>query len=97
VKSIGDERLQKVPTDLDLKPYRDYHDYELMQRMEAHIEQTPGLGARLKAELKSYASAFREEHEVERRQAARKRTTAVSKPAAKSAARKMAKKAPRAG
>ena len=97
VKAIGDERLQKVPTDLDLKPYRDYHDYELMQRMEAHIEQTPGLGAKLKAELKSYASAFREEHEVERRQAARKRTTAVSKPAAKSAARKTAKKAPRAG
>ena len=97
VKAIGDERLQKVPSDLDLKPYRDYHDYELMQRMEAHIEQTPGLGAKLKAELKSYASAFREEHEVERRQAARKRTTAVSKPAAKTAARKTAKKAPRAG
>ena len=33
VKTIGDERLEKVPGDLDLKPYRDEHDYELMRRM----------------------------------------------------------------
>jgi hypothetical protein len=33
VKRIGDERLKKVPPDLDLKPYRDEHDFELMQRM----------------------------------------------------------------
>jgi hypothetical protein len=33
VKKIGDERLTKVPGDLDLKPYRDEHDFELMQRM----------------------------------------------------------------
>jgi hypothetical protein len=33
VKYIGDERLTKVPADLDLKPYRDEHDYELVQRM----------------------------------------------------------------
>jgi hypothetical protein len=33
VKHIGDERLEKVPADLDLKPYRDEHDYELVQRM----------------------------------------------------------------
>ena len=33
VKTIGDERLTKVPADLDLKPYRDEHDYELVQRM----------------------------------------------------------------
>src|SRR5215469_16853152 len=33
VKSIGDERLTKVPADLDLKPYRDEHDYDLVQRM----------------------------------------------------------------
>ena len=29
----GDERLTKVPADLDLKPYRDEHDYDLVQRM----------------------------------------------------------------
>ena len=33
VKHIGDERLQKVPADLDLKPYRDEHDYDLVERM----------------------------------------------------------------
>ncbi len=104
VKSVGDEHLQKVPADLDLKPYRDYHDYDLMQRMEQHLERTPGLGAKLKAELKSYAAAFREEHAVERRRAARgaeagKRAAAVpkqaaaKKPAAKTAARKPAAKA----
>src|SRR5437762_3066877 len=39
VKRIGDERLVKVPTDLDLKPYRDEHDYELVQRMLASIKR----------------------------------------------------------
>src|SRR3954464_8514469 len=33
VKAIGDERLKKGPADLALKPYRDEHDYELVQRM----------------------------------------------------------------
>jgi hypothetical protein len=33
VKRIGDERLTKVPKDLDLKPYLDEHDDELLQRM----------------------------------------------------------------
>jgi len=106
VKSVGDERLQKVPADLDLKPYRDYHDYDLMQRMEQHLDQAPGLGAKLKAELRSYAAAFREEHEVERRRAERgagtgkraaaaSKKNAVKKPVAKTAARKPVAKASR--
>jgi hypothetical protein len=33
VKTIGDERLTKVPKDLDLKPYRDEHDDDLLMRM----------------------------------------------------------------
>jgi len=33
VKRIGDERLTKVPKDLDLKPYRDEHDRDLLRRM----------------------------------------------------------------
>jgi hypothetical protein len=33
VKEIGDERLTKVPADLDLKPYRDEHDDDLLKRM----------------------------------------------------------------
>ncbi|MBN8922397.1 MAG: hypothetical protein BGP10_12170 [Rhodanobacter sp. 68-29] len=104
VKSIGDERLQKVPADLDLKPYRDYHDYDLLQRMEQHIQRTPGLGAKLAGELKSYAAAFREQHELEHRHAthdaaARKRAAkapaAKKKPAAKKTARASVAKAAR--
>jgi hypothetical protein len=33
VKRIGDERLTRVPDDLDTKPYRDEHDDDLLQRM----------------------------------------------------------------
>ena len=39
VKRIGDERLTKVPTDLDLKPYRDEHDLDLLQRMAKSVEK----------------------------------------------------------
>jgi hypothetical protein len=39
VKYIGDERLTKVPADLDLKPYRDEHDTELLERMARAIER----------------------------------------------------------
>lgn len=37
VKEIGDERLSKVPADLDTKPYRDEHDMELLHRMMAAV------------------------------------------------------------
>src|SRR6202162_6718372 len=37
VKTIGDERLTKVPHDLDEKPYRDEHDTHLLARMNAAI------------------------------------------------------------
>ena len=39
VKRIGDERLTKVPADLDLKPYRDEHDADLVKRMLSCIER----------------------------------------------------------
>jgi hypothetical protein len=45
VKTIGDERLTKVPADLDTKPYRDEHDMDLLQRMLksiAHGQVPPG-------------------------------------------------------
>lgn len=42
IKTIDDERLQKVPADLDLKPYRDEHDMDLLQRMLA-CEKEEGL------------------------------------------------------
>jgi len=48
VKRIGDERLKKVPPDLDLKPYRDEHDFDLLARMQAAIDRgktPPGVDA----------------------------------------------------
>jgi hypothetical protein len=61
VKKMGDERLTKVPADLDTKPYRDEHDYDLLRRMEA------GIGSRkiprsLKVTEVRHAIADLEEH-----------------------------------
>jgi hypothetical protein len=39
VKRAGDERLSKVPADLDTKPYRDEHDLDLLRRMEGAVER----------------------------------------------------------
>lgn len=82
VKSIGDERLSKIPADLDLKPYRDYHDYALMESMRAAIDagRLPRASAKLRAELADYGAAFRAERRLERAQA--KRTDAKKKRAA---------------
>src|SRR5215468_9344181 len=42
VKSLGHERLTKVPADLDLKPYRDEHDDALVKRMLDSINRGAG-------------------------------------------------------
>ena len=59
VKRIGDERLSKVPADLDLKPYRDEHDFDLLRRMQAAIGQgktPPGIdSARISRALTRHA------------------------------------------
>ncbi|GAB2567377.1 hypothetical protein ISP15_09015 [Dyella jejuensis] len=87
VKTIGDERLCKVPADLDLKPYRDYHDYDLLRQMEQHLERGAGATARQKTELKNYAAAFREQlrvqhrHELHSDDAGRRRKPAAKKSA----------------
>jgi hypothetical protein len=39
VKRAGDERLSKVPADLDTKPYRDEHDIDLLRRMMQAVER----------------------------------------------------------
>jgi len=39
VKCIGDERLRKIPNDLDTKPYRDEHDKDLLRRMLDCLEK----------------------------------------------------------
>lgn len=41
VKRIGDERVSKVPRDLDLKPYHDEHDDKLLRRMAAALDKGP--------------------------------------------------------
>ena len=40
VKRAGDEKLSKVPRDLDLKPYRDEQDDELLLRMAAGLDHS---------------------------------------------------------
>ncbi|MBO0759400.1 MAG: hypothetical protein J2P54_26475, partial [Bradyrhizobiaceae bacterium] len=39
VKKIGDERLTRIPDDLDLKPYRDEHDNDLLKRMAVAVDR----------------------------------------------------------
>jgi hypothetical protein len=41
VKRDGNEQLTNVPADLDTKPYRDEHDFELLRRMIAATERGP--------------------------------------------------------
>jgi hypothetical protein len=91
VKAIGDERLSKVPADLDLKPYRDYHDYDLLRQMEQHLERGAGFAGKQKKELKSYAEAFREELRAQHRHELHSHGGEQRKPAAKKAAAKKAK------
>lgn len=61
VKHIGDERLTRVPEDLDLKPYRDEHDFDLIERMRKALSRR-GLRkdedvATLRRAVEQYAAA----------------------------------------
>jgi hypothetical protein len=51
VKRMDDERLTKVPADLDLKPYRDEHDTDLLERMAKSVEKGSHPDGVNKAEL----------------------------------------------
>ncbi len=80
VKTIGDERLTKVPKDLDLKPYRDEHDDDLLRRMLASVKagKAPkGLHARDLAEAIQQIRRRVRRHDTPgaRRAAALSRTT----------------------
>ncbi|MGA2042958.1 MAG: hypothetical protein ABSG83_06255 [Roseiarcus sp.] len=64
VKQAGDERLTNVPADLDLKPYRDEHDHDLIRRMRAATEDADhplskdaALGRRLAKALAAHTPA----------------------------------------
>lgn len=39
IKEAGDERLQRIPPDLDIKPYRDEHDFKLLHAMQRTIRE----------------------------------------------------------
>lgn len=41
IKTIGDERLQRVPKTLDFTPYVDFHDSEEIARMRRHLVAVP--------------------------------------------------------
>jgi hypothetical protein len=78
VKRIGDERLNKVPEDLDLKPYRDEHDLDLIRRMRKALTRR-GLRkdedlASLRAAVDQYAAALsiRRRDQIKRRKTADK-------------------------
>lgn len=65
VKTVGDERLKKVPKDLDLKPYRDEHDFDLIGRMRKALT-TKGLrkgetAAALAKAIGEYATALKDQ------------------------------------
>jgi hypothetical protein len=97
VKKMGDEGLSKIPGDLDLKPYRDEHDTELLERMATSVakgEHPPGVDkAKLHTKIKSHiAHLATHAHSAKAGGVAIARKAApVKKAAAKKAA---AKKAP---
>lgn len=51
VKRAGDERLTKVPRDLDLKPYRDEHDRDLLVRMQACTRRLGAIATQAASQL----------------------------------------------
>ena len=46
IKVIGDESLSKVPENLDLTPYRDFHDSAELKQMRANMAPCPDFGAK---------------------------------------------------
>jgi hypothetical protein len=39
IKDVGDERLNRIPPDLDIKPYRDEHDTAVLKSMQKVIQR----------------------------------------------------------
>lgn len=63
VKRMGDERLTRVPADLDLKPYRDEHDLDLLRRMMDAVEKGNIPAARNLPQMRrAVEAALREAH-----------------------------------
>jgi hypothetical protein len=66
VKRDGDERLLKVPADLDTKPYRDEHDFDLLRRMMAAVDKGHLPSARGKATVRNAIEKVMQHVEVHR-------------------------------
>jgi hypothetical protein len=100
VKRAGDERLTKVPADLDTKPYRDEHDADLLHRMMLAVERGHIPPARSHAAVRRAVDKVMDEvatTEGKRHRAAadRPRPKPGPKPAAKPAAKSRPKSAPK--
>jgi len=70
VKHIGDERLQKVPADLDLKPYRDEHDFDLIKRMQKALSRGGLRKGEDAASLRTAVAQYADCMKIERRERA---------------------------
>jgi hypothetical protein len=70
VKRDSQERLTKVPTDLDTKPYREEHDLDLLRRMMAAMEKGPTPSARPKEEVRSAVQKMIHDVKIRRREKA---------------------------
>ena len=86
VKRDGDERLSKVPADLDTKPYRDEHDFDLIKRMRKALTKR-GLRknedvATLGKAVDQYAAALSTRRRDQIKQARRKTGSRRSRTAA---------------
>jgi hypothetical protein len=60
IKRAGDERLTKMPRDLDTTPYRDEHDIDLLQRMDTCIadgKAPRGVGAATQHQIEHWLAA----------------------------------------
>jgi len=51
IKVIGDESLSKVPDNLDLTPYRDFHDAAELKRMRAGTVHCPNVAPKHKVHI----------------------------------------------
>ena len=89
VKKFGDERLTKVPADLDTKPYRDEHDTDLLRRMEKAIRgdkaptgiDAPRLRRKIAATMKELRPKIRSQTQEVRDEARPSRSRSQGRPA----------------
>jgi hypothetical protein len=55
IKVIGDEQLSRVPDNLDLTPYRDFHDKEELDRMRKGMAPCPNFKPKHKVHIAGLA------------------------------------------